>query len=162
MMPAVMTVLIAGVFWFGAPLVVRALGGHAWCGARAWLTAAILAVGVGWFLPSPWFADQTQTFTQHLVGGGIASGLVGWYLIESLHVTTTPRRVLLILATVSVLGVANELFELVSDTYFGTFLGGDTPWDLLANTIGALAVAALGEIWLRVRGATPQHAETRR
>lgn len=125
------------VFWFGAPLVVRALGHTPRLLARWWLVAAIVAVAASWNLPSPWFAEHTATFSQHAVGGGLASVCVAYYLLHHGTELTVLRRGLAVLAVVSVLGVLNELLELLLDGLRGTRLAADASWDLFANTLGA-------------------------
>ena len=150
------TSLFGLAFWFGAPLVVRALGHSPRIRARGWLVAAIAAVAVAWHLPSPFFVDHTATFSKHAVGGGLASVCVAYYLLHHAEGTTLARRALAVLAVVSVLGVFNELFELVLDALRGTRLAADASWDLLANTMGATVAFGVIETG-RTLGGT--HAE---
>ncbi len=132
------TSLFGIVFWFGAPLVVRAFGHTPRLWARLWLVAAIGAVAVAWDLPSPFFTEHTATFSQHAVGGGVASVCVAYYLLHHAVEHTVIRRALAVLAVVSVLGVLNEILELLLDAVRGTRLAADASWDLLANTVGAV------------------------
>jgi hypothetical protein len=146
------TVLMAAAFWFGAPLVAAVLGARRPGGSRVWLAAAGLAVAVSWFVPSPLFAEHTETFSQHFVGGGVASACVAEYLSRELLAKTPPLRAIVALATVSILGVANEIVELGLDLVTGSRLTGDAAWDLLANTAGAaVAFVVIGAVRLAVR-----------
>jgi hypothetical protein len=112
-----------------------------------WLAGAALAVAVSWDLPSPWFSEYTATFSQHLVGGGISSGLVAMYFIAHLTNPTTRQRFVLVLVVASVLGVANEVLELGLDLVRGTTLRRDASFDLLANMIGAMATWLVSELF---------------
>ena len=105
------------VIWFGVPVLLRTFGKVANRATRGWLVGAIALILLSFFLPSPWLTDHTETFSQHFVGGGVASALIGYYLIGHFEV---PRfhRGLLVLSLVSVLGVANEMFELAVDVVF--------------------------------------------
>lgn len=92
-------------------------------------------------------------FTTHIVGGGVFSGLLWLYAKKQLHWTLSwPIEFLSVFATVSTLGVINELFEFVTVELHLTRLNGtDTWWDLLANTLGALA------FWMTYRIALKLH-----
>lgn len=136
------TTLFGFVFWVGAPLVVRALNHAPKARARIWLILGIIAVAVSWYLPSPILSEETATFSQHAVGGGLASVFVTYYLLAHVPSTSFWQRGLAALAVTSVLGVGNELLELALDEVRGTRLTADAAWDLFANTIGA-AVAFL-------------------
>ena len=140
------TTLFGIVFWFGAPLVVRALGYTPIARARVWLVLGIAAVGVSWYLPSPLFSNPTVTFSQHAVGGVVASLCVAYYLISHVPNTTFFQRGLAVLAVTSVLGVGNEMLELVLDEVRGTRLTADAAWDLFANTLGALIAFLVVEL----------------
>lgn len=144
------TTLFGLVFWFGAPVVVRALGYAPKPRSRIWLVMGIASVAVSWYLPSPWFTDSTVTFSQHAVGGGVASACVAYYFISHVPSTTFIQRGMVVLAVTSVLGVGNELLELVLDEVRGTRLTADAAWDLFANTVGALAAFVAFELALSV------------
>lgn len=103
------------------------------------ILAAFLFI-IAWSLPNIHTSNETTTFTQHFVGGGTYSAclfvyfkkLFGWELslIPSL---------LVLFAWVSAFGVANELIEFtLTKLNLAQFATGDTGWDLLANTLGAL------------------------
>ncbi len=141
------------VLWFGSPLVVRLLGHEPVSRRRSWIVASIAAVAVSWFLPSPWFAEHTATFSQHAVGGGSASALMTYYFLSHVGLGTFGRRALAVFAVTSVLGVLNELFELGLDEWRGTRLTADAAWDLLANTIGAAISFLVIELVLVAIGA---------
>jgi len=144
------TTIFGFVFWFGSPIVVRALGYTPNVRARVWLVMGIVAVAVSWYLPSPWLTDHTVTFSQHAVGGGVASVCVTYYLISHVPQTTFIQRGLAVLAVTSVLGVGNEMLELALDEVRGTRLTADAAWDLFANTLGALAAFLVLEAGRRV------------
>ena len=102
--------------------------------------AALLFIGA-FFLPDINISDQTSTFQQHFVGGGLYCVvlfeyfryLLGWRF----HWLT---GILLLFAWTSALGVANELLELILTELRITIIHiGDADWDLLANTLGAFA-----------------------
>lgn len=139
------TSLFGLVFWFGAPVIVRALGHQPRFAARWWLIAAIAAVAISWDLPSSFFTEHTATFSQHAVGGGLASVCVAYYFLHHAENTTFLKRALAALAVVSVLGVLNEMLELVLDSVRGTRLAADASWDLFANTAGAALTFAMIE-----------------
>lgn len=131
------TTLFGVIMWFGSPAVVRAMGNTPKPHARWWLVVGIAAVAVSWYLPSPILAQETATFSQHAVGGGLASVCVAYYLLVHAEATTFLQRGLAALAVTSILGVGNELLELALDEIRGTRLTADAAWDLFANTVGA-------------------------
>lgn len=136
--------LMGTIIWFGSPRLLGLVGQVADRRRRGWLGAAIACILVSYFLPSPWFESHTLSFSQHLVGGGVASGLVGYYLMGNVGRLSVVQRVIIVAALVSTLGVANELFELAMDRAFGVGVVIDASWDLFANTVGAgLVVAAV-------------------
>lgn len=153
------TTLFGVVFWFGAPVVVRALKHTPRARARIWLILGIVAVAVSWYLPSPILSDETATFSQHAVGGGLASVCVAYYLLAHVPATSFLQRGLAALAVTSVLGVGNELLELALDEVRGTRLTADAAWDLLANTVGAavafLVIESGRRLFTRRRGLPP-------
>lgn len=145
------TTVFGVVFWFASPVLVRAIGHVPRLRSRWWIVAGIAAVAVSWFLPSPILEEETATFMQHAVGGGLASVCVAFYIVSHVPDTTFVQRGLAALAVTSVLGVGNELLELGLDVVNGTRLTADAAWDLFANTVGAalsfLAIeAALGAV----------------
>lgn len=138
--------VIGLIIWFGIPRLLATLGREANRATRRWLVGAIACVFVSYFLPSPWFANETDTFSQHLVGGGVSSALIGYYLIGHFALASRFHRGLLILAVVSILGVANEMFELATDIAYGGGVVVDASWDLLANNVGAALTYAVVEL----------------
>lgn len=105
------------------------------------LFAACFVYLVSWYLPSPLINGQNTSFTTHMIGGGVFSGLLWLYLKRSLKLKSEWQLELLSLfGLVSALGVLNELFELAL-VQFGIAVKirvTDTSWDLVANTLGAL------------------------
>jgi hypothetical protein len=93
------------------------------------------------FLPNVHISDQTTTFQQHFVGGGMYSAclylyavqLFNWRLHWLVHLTV-------LFAWVSALGVANKLMEFaVLELHLAHIDTADAYWDLLANTLGGFA-----------------------
>lgn len=106
---------------------------------RWWLYAACTLYIVSWWLPSPLIQGRDTSFTTHFLGGGVFTGMVWYYLKRSLQWRAHwLLEAFSLFALVSVLGVANELLEIVL-YLFGRMPNGisDTSWDLLANTLGA-------------------------
>lgn len=113
----------------------------------------VLAVGcacyaISWFLPSPLIEGEDTQFSTHFVGGGFFTGFVWLYIVRQLGwKLSIPLEMLSLYALVSLLGVANELFELlVTQLGLVRLTPCDTWWDLFANTVGALT------FWLLYRG----------
>lgn len=131
--------------WVAVPVLLATFGRAAGRASRRLLLAAIACILIAYFLPSPWFEASTESFSQHFVGGGVASALVAFALMVPFDISKRLHRALLVLAVVSVLGVANELFELAVDAVFGTGAVADASWDLFANTAGATAAFAVAE-----------------
>ena len=109
---------------------------------RWWLYAACAMFAVSWYLPSPLIDGQDTSFTTHFVGGGVFTGLLWYYLKRSLgwrgHWLIEAFS---LFALVSALGCINELFELATVRAGLVRLSlTDTNWDILANSLGALAV----------------------
>lgn len=135
-------------------LTPRVLARHGYSDkGKRWLLA--LACGLffaSWYLPSPLVDGQDMSLVTHLVGGGIFSGLLWLYLMGAMKLKLSWWGELLgLLALVSALGVTNELFELaLVRSGLATILITDTSWDLLANTIGALAVFVVYRIGRRL------------
>lgn len=101
-------------------------------------------------LPNIPISSETDTFSQHAMGGVVASILFfaakHAYQWHFAHWWQLP---LALYFFVSGLGVTNELFELLT-TKSGIIIidSGDVWWDLLANTCGA-GVAYLAYRWCR-------------
>jgi len=108
-----------------------------------WLAVAAVLFSASLFLPSPQIQGIDTEFWTHFFGGGFFMGILYIYfrpLLLRLFQTKELRwyhdLVLLFMFT-SALGVVNELYEL-----FAQQVGihdeslEDTPWDLLANTLG--------------------------
>lgn len=137
----IVSVLVPLLLFFIVPLLVERVGGkpkqH-----RRWLAVACLVFFVSWYLPTPFLIDgQDTSFVTHFVGGGLFSGLFWYYLKRSFRWQAywlVEAASLFVL--VSVLGVMNELFEIVLYWCGGMSAGiADTSWDLLANTLGAFS-----------------------
>ncbi len=105
------------------------------------LALTCLVYFISWYLPSPLIEGKDTSFTTHLVGGGVFSGLLWLYLKKYFNWRAGHWLELgSLYAFVCTLGVTNELFELV---IFQLGLqrhinGADTWWDLVANTLGML------------------------
>jgi len=107
--------------------------------ANPWLpfAAGVLIVG-STFLPNIHISNETSTFQQHFVGGGMYSAclyiyakqLFGWRLQWLLDL-------IVLFAWVSAFGVANKLLEFtLVKLHLAVIDTADTDWDLLANTLG--------------------------
>lgn len=102
-----------------------------------------------WYLPSPLIQGQETQFMTHLVGGGIFTGFVWLYVKKHLRLELSAwLEILSLFALVSMLGVANELFELgLVQLGFARLSSIDAWWDLLANTLGALTFWLVYRAW---------------
>lgn len=107
--------------------------------SRWMLALACLLFFVSWYLPSPLIDGRDTSFTTHLVGGGIFTGLLWWYGLRSLQ-----RRLSWVVAAaslfalVSALGCVNELAELFMVKFgIARITLEDTSWDIFANSLGA-------------------------
>ncbi len=103
------------------------------------------------FVPRVYVSLREVNFLQHAIGGGVAVGLVGFYLIESLKNTFPvlqkfPAQIIFTYLLVSGFGVANEILEFLLD-YLGVGIFSadryDTWFDLVANSTGAISVFLL-------------------
>lgn len=105
---------------------------------------------ISWYVPSPLIQGQSTQFTTHFVGGGLFTGCVWLYLKKQAgRKLSVGMELCSLYALVSALGVANELFEwLAVQAKLIRLDPSDTWWDLLANTLGALA------FWIIYRGST--------
>lgn len=122
------------------PRVVTQLGGKSQK-YQQWLVAACLVYVVSWWLPSPFIEGRDTSFTTHLLGGGVFSAILWYYLKQSLGWSAHwLLEAFSLFAFVSALGVLNELFEVILYLFHAMPHGiSDTSWDLLANTLGAAA-----------------------
>lgn len=107
---------------------------------RMLLIVAGVLYFLSWYLPSPDIQGQSTAATTHFIGGGVFTGFVWLYVAR--HFGWRDHwlvELLSLLALVSMLGVANELFELAAvQADLISISLADTPWDLLMNTLGAL------------------------
>lgn len=106
------------------------------------LFVACLLFFISWYLPSPEIQGQQTAATTHFIGGGIFTGLIWIYVKQYYHWKDRwIIELVSLLAFVSLLGVANELFELlVVNLGLADLHLVDTSWDLLMNTLGAVTV----------------------
>lgn len=118
------------------------------------LLAACLLFFISWYLPSPEIQGQQTAATTHFIGGGVFTGLI-WIYIKHYFKWNYLWVIELVslLALVSLLGVANELFELLIVHIGLTNLHlTDTSWDLLMNTLGAVTVWMIYVLLRIIRG----------
>jgi glycopeptide antibiotics resistance protein len=102
------------------------------------LIAAGAAIIASVFIPNIHISNETSTFQQHFVGGGVYAALVFIYIEQLLDWRFHWFAELYVLfACVSALGVSVELAEFTF-IHLGVkhINSGDTDWDLLANTLG--------------------------
>lgn len=135
--------------FFSVPKMIKA--GNDW---RWLLLVACFVIFISWSLPSPLIDGQQTQFITHFVGGGIFTGLLWLYikLVKGWKAAWLVEAASLF-ALVSALGVTNELFELVLYVTGHMPEGiADTSWDLLANTLGALAFYIIYVLVKLVRG----------
>ena len=137
----VISVFVPLVIILGLPRLLK-LGGFKDKNNRWLLVLACLLFFISWYLPSPLIDGKDTSFMTHLVGGGIFSGLVWWYLVRTLRIKVSIAvEVISLFTLVSTLGALNELLELfLVRAGIASILLTDTSWDILANTVGALAV----------------------
>jgi hypothetical protein len=130
----VVSITVPLMLLIGLPYILRTT-------AYRWLLgAACLVFTVSWWLPSPLIYGQQTEFMTHFFGGGLFCGLLGLYIKMTQRLQWRWYKELIALfALVSMLGVLNELFEVVL-WVLGYMPHGitDTSWDLVANTSGAL------------------------
>ena len=124
------------------PYVLRKNGFNVEKKYRWLLYVACLLFFISWYLPSPLIDGQDTSFTTHFVGGGLFTGLFWAYLVLAIR-----RRshwlvmAFSVFALVSALGCINELAELfMVKSGLARITLDDTNWDILANTLGAVAV----------------------
>lgn len=121
--------------------------------ASPWLPilAGILLV-ISIQLPDIHISNQTSTFQQHFVGGGMYSACLYLYAkqLGNWHLHGLPDLFALF-AWVSALGVANKLMEFtLLEMHLVHINTGDAYWDLLANTTGGLVGYALFFMLIKV------------
>lgn len=122
------------------PRVVEYLG-HDGKKYRRLLIVAGAMYFVSWFLPSPHISGEDTSFTTHVIGGGVFTGIVWCYLMQSMRYKAHWLLELFSLfALVSALGAMNELFETVLYVLGVMESIADTSWDIVANTLGALVL----------------------
>lgn len=105
---------------------------------------------ISWYLPSPDIQGQQTAATTHFVGGGVFTGLIWIYAKQYLRWTKHwIIELFSLLALVSLLGVMNELFELlVVNLGLANLHLTDTSWDLLMNTLGAITVWVVYRVYM--------------
>lgn len=117
-------------------------------GNHALLITACVLFSVSLFLPSPIIDGEDTEFFTHLLGGGVFSGLLWLYFLSHIKPHRWYVELLHLFVLVSVLGVANELFELLTYALgFNPKSLSDTSWDLLANTLGVFLFYGGYKIW---------------
>lgn len=136
----IVSVVVPLVIFFGLPWGLKRIG------VQRVRYSGLLALACGvffvsWYLPSPLIDGQDTSFTTHFVGGGIFTGLVWLYVLRNLRcVWPWYYEAASLYVLVSALGVANELFEFMTNALGLTRITlTDTSWDLVANTLGALS-----------------------
>lgn len=108
-------------------------------GNRFTLIATCVLFGLSLFLPSPIIDGEDTEFFTHLIGGGVFTGLLWLYFRAIIKPRVWYIELLHLFVLVSVLGVVNELFELLTYSIgINTKPLTDTTWDLFANTTGIL------------------------
>jgi len=114
--------------------------------ASAWLpTLAGFLMILSVLLPNIHISNETATFQQHFVGGGMYSAALYFYA-KQLFGWRMPWLVdmLAVFSWVSALGVANKLAEFaLLKTGLAAISTSDAYWDLLANTLGGYVGYAL-------------------
>src|SRR3989344_6084378 len=109
----VVSVLVPILIYWLLPKILEQLFGKKPVKKRALLIAGLLFF-IAWYLPSPDIHGQYTAFITHIVGGGIFSGFLWLYILKQLQFKLTfVQNLIATLVLVSVLGVANELFEVL-------------------------------------------------
>jgi hypothetical protein len=110
-----------------------------------WAYLAALFIVVSVLLPDIHISNQTHTFQQHFVGGGMYAACLFMYVKRLLNWELHwVAEVLVVFAWVSAFGVAVELLEfLATQAGIVRLANADTDWDLLANTLGSFTVLFL-------------------
>lgn len=118
---------------------------YLWVAAVLWL--------VSFFLPNLPVTVESDTFTQHMTGGAVATVLF-FYLVNVYKISFKYwwKPIVALYFFVSGLGVANELMELfLQKTNLMYIENDDVCWDLLANTTGAFLAYAVMRLRVRLR-----------
>jgi len=125
-----------------APYVLRRHGFTDEKKYRWLLCLACVLFFISWYLPSPLIDGQDTSFTTHFVGGGLFTGLFWAYLVLAIRWRSHWLVMAFsVFALVSALGCINELAELFMVKFgLARITLDDTNWDILANTLGAVAV----------------------
>lgn len=131
------------------PQVIKWLSGRT-AQRNILLVVACVVYFVSWYLPSPLIHGRDTSFTTHVVGGGIFSGLLWLYTKQQLKWKANKAvELTALIAMVSILGVANELLELaLVEVGLSRLTLTDTNWDLVANTLGAMGYWVGYEIFI--------------
>lgn len=92
------------------------------------------------YLPSPLINGQNTDASMHFFGGGIFGGFIWLFIRRDTNFKMSwTDEILSLYFLISGLGVANELFEMfLNGSGLSQIPSGDTWWDLLANSLGAL------------------------
>lgn len=140
------SIIVPAAVYFLAPKIISAYNHsghkHKQTNSKILLATACFLFFISWYLPSPDIQGRDTAFITHLVGGGMFSAFLWFYIrnrlswrLSLLHDLTA------IYALTAALGVANELFELVvTQAGLVNLTPSDTWWDLLANTLGAVLI----------------------
>lgn len=100
-------------------------------------------------------SEVLLNFLQHSIGGGVAVGLISFYLYQNFKSQLPWLRdwrikLVFLLGIVSIFGVANEIIELTLDLMnFSQYSRDrfDTWIDLVANTTGALLAFYIAQVF---------------
>ena len=111
--------------------------------SSSWLAVAAIIFSASLFLPSPQIQGIDTEFWTHFFGGGFFIGILYVYfrplvlrVLKTKELRWYHDLILLFMFT-SALGVVNELYELFAQQVrLHDETLEDTPWDLLANTLG--------------------------
>jgi hypothetical protein len=140
MLPILLSIIVTVFSYFVIPNITD------FCGlkketSRNFLILACICYWISWYLPQPLIEGQNTQFMTHVVGGGIFTGFIWIYLRSRIEHMNPLLEALSLYALVSMLGVSNELFELLVSKAHLVFIDpSDTWWDLFANTLGATIV----------------------
>jgi hypothetical protein len=116
------------------------------------IIAAVLFF-VAFLIPDIDISKETDSFQQHLVGGGLYCACLYFYLKQIMKWRFVWYvDLVLLLAFTSAFGVANELLEftLVKLNIQNINLA-DADWDLLANTLGAVTGFIIFQLYKKIR-----------
>lgn len=114
---------------------------YLWLAAGLWMLSQVL--------PEVPISNQTDTFTMHTVGGVLAAVLY-IYAVKCYQIKFDEwwQSWIGLFLFVSAVGVLNELFEFfLSGIGWPGVVGGDTWWDLSANTLGSFVAFGLIKIF---------------